>query len=467
MEFDGGDASQITREIETLKATRTDIDSRISALETQLHEINLSHEKNAVLNNGSCPPISTVVSGFGHELSSDMIYRYSRHLLLPSFGVQGQSNLLKSSIVVVGAGGLGSPALLYLAACGVGRLGIVDHDVVELNNMHRQIIHTEQYIGQPKVKSAAAACRSVNSSIKIVEHTEALRTSNALEILGQYDIVVDATDNAPSRYMISDCCVVLGKPLVSGAALGLEGQLTVYNYNGGPCYRCLFPTPPPSTACQRCADSGVLGVVPGVIGCLQALEAIKIASAVGEPLSGRMLLLDALSARIRIVTIRGRSLQCEVCGENSSFTNKKFKEFNYEKFTQTPLSSSPIKLNLLEEDSRISTTELKEKIVKGEAYVLVDVRPEHHFKIVSLPGSLNIPLRSLEARLPEISSALEEESNKAGSGSGAQLYVMCRRGNDSQRAVQSLHKLGFTSAKDILGGLEGWARDVDPNLPMY
>ncbi|XP_030510840.1 adenylyltransferase and sulfurtransferase MOCS3 [Cannabis sativa] len=467
MEFDGGDASQITREIETLKATRTDIDSRISALETQLHEINLSHEKNAVLNDGSCPPISTVVSGFGHELSSDMIYRYSRHLLLPSFGVQGQSNLLKSSIVVVGAGGLGSPALLYLAACGVGRLGIVDHDVVELNNMHRQIIHTEQYIGQPKVKSAAAACRSVNSSIKIVEHTEALRTSNALEILGQYDIVVDATDNAPSRYMISDCCVVLRKPLVSGAALGLEGQLTVYNYNGGPCYRCLFPTPPPSTACQRCADSGVLGVVPGVIGCLQALEAIKIASAVGEPLSGRMLLLDALSARIRIVTIRGRSLQCEVCGENSSFTNKKFKEFNYEKFTQTPLSSSPMKLNLLEEDSRISTTELKEKIVKGEAYVLVDVRPEHHFKIVSLPGSLNIPLRSLEARLPEISSALEEESNKAGSGSGAQLYVMCRRGNDSQRAVQSLHKLGFTSAKDILGGLEGWARDVDPNLPMY
>ncbi|XP_062077603.1 adenylyltransferase and sulfurtransferase MOCS3 [Humulus lupulus] len=466
MEFNGGDASQILREIETLKATRTDIDSRISALEAQLHEINLSHEKDAV-SNGSCPPISTVVSGFGHELSSDMIYRYSRHLLLPSFGVQGQSNLLKSSILVVGAGGLGSPALLYLAACGVGRLGIVDHDVVELNNMHRQIIHTEQYIGQPKVKSAATACRSVNSTIKIVEYKEALRTSNALEILSQYDIVVDATDNAPSRYMISDCCVVLGKPLVSGAALGLEGQLTVYNYNGGPCYRCLFPTPPPSTACQRCADSGVLGVVPGVIGCLQALEAIKIASAVGEPLSGRMLLLDALSARIRIVTIRGRSLQCEVCGENASFTSQQFKEFDYEKFTQTPLSPSPLKLNLLEEDSRISTFELKEKIVKGETYVLVDVRPEHHFKIVFLPGSLNIPLRNLEARLPEISSALEEVGNKTRSGSGAQLYVMCRRGNDSQRAVQSLHKLGFTSAKDIIGGLEGWAKDVDPNLPMY
>ncbi|PON91906.1 Ubiquitin-activating enzyme E [Trema orientale] len=466
MESNGGDASQILRQIETLKATRSDIDRRISALEAQLREINPSHGNDAVLN-GSCPPISGFDSGFGHGLSPDNIYRYSRHLLLPSFGVQGQSNLLKSSILVVGAGGLGSPALLYLAACGVGRLGIVDHDVVELNNMHRQIIHTEEYIGQPKVKSAAAACRSINSTIKIVEHQEALRTSNALEILSQYDIVVDATDNAPSRYMISDCCVVLGKPLVSGAALGLEGQLTVYNYNGGPCYRCLFPTPPPSTACQRCADSGVLGVVPGVIGCLQALEAIKIASAIGEPLSGRMLLFDALSARIRIVKIRGRSFQCEACGENATFTRQQFQEFDYEKFTETPLSPSPLKLNLLQADSRISTKEFKEKIVKGEAHLLVDVRPEHHFKIVSLPGSLNIPFRSLEARLPEISSALEEEGNKTNSGSGAQLYVLCRRGNDSQRAVQYLHKMGFTSAKDIIGGLEGWARDVDPNFPMY
>ncbi|KAJ6301910.1 hypothetical protein OIU77_016090 [Salix suchowensis] len=330
MESKGSEAARILSEIETLKATRSDLDNRISALEAQLRHLN--PEENSVV---SCPSIST---GFGHGLSPDMIYRYSRHLLLPSFGVQGQSNLLKSSILVVGAGGLGSPALLYLAACGVGQLGVVDHDVVELNNMHRQVIHTEAYIGQPKVKSAAASCRSINSTIQIVEHQEALRTSNALEILSQYDIIVDATDNAPSRYMISDCCVVLGKPLVSGAALGFEGQLTVYNHNRGPCYRCLFPTPPPTTACQRCADSGVLGVVPGIVGCLQALEAIKIASAVGEPLSGRMLLFDALSARIRIVKIRGRSLQCEVCGENSAFTRQQFKDFDYEKFTQSPLS---------------------------------------------------------------------------------------------------------------------------------
>ncbi|GAV85884.1 Rhodanese domain-containing protein/ThiF domain-containing protein/MoeZ_MoeB domain-containing protein [Cephalotus follicularis] len=465
MDSNGDDVSRILGELETLKGTKTDIENRILLLETQLRELN---SQNDTVLNGYSQSISAVDSCFAHGLSPDAIYRYSRHLLLPSFGVTGQSNLLKSSILVVGAGGLGSPALLYLAACGVGRLGIVDHDVVELNNMHRQVIHTEAYIGQPKAKSAAAACRSINSTIQISEHQEALCTSNALEILSQYDIVVDATDNAPSRYMINDCCVVLGKPLVSGAALGVEGQLTVYNYNGGPCYRCLFPTPPPTTACQRCADSGVLGVVPGIIGCLQALEAIKIASAVGEPLSGRMLLFDALSARIRIVKIRGRPSQCEACGENA-LSQQQFREFDYEKFTQSPLSTAPLKLNLIPEDSRISSKEYKEKVLNREAHVLVDVRPVHHFSIVSLPKSLNIPLSSLEARLPEISSALkqEEECNMNDFGVGASLYLVCRRGNDSQRAVQYLHKMGFGSARDIIGGLTSWAQDVDPNFPIY
>lgn len=209
--------------------------------------------------------------------------------------------------------------------------------------------------------------------------------------------------------------------------------------------------------------------MPGIIGCLQALEAIKIASAVGEPLSERMLLFDALSARIRIVKIRGRSLQCEVCGENSAFTEQQFKDFDYEKFTQSPLSAAPLMLNLLPEDHRIHSRELKERIVKGEAHVLVDVRPAHHFKIVSLPNAMNIPLSSLESRLAEISSALKEEEKRKHSGfeSGASLYVICRRGNDSQRAVQLLHKVGFTSARDIIGGLEAWARDVDPNIPTY
>uniref|UniRef100_A0A2P2KVE2 Adenylyltransferase and sulfurtransferase MOCS3 n=1 Tax=Rhizophora mucronata TaxID=61149 RepID=A0A2P2KVE2_RHIMU len=467
MEPNVAEADQILVELETLKAVKAEVESRISALEARLRDFNLRN--GTVSANGVCPSISTVDSGSGHGLSPDAIYRYSRHLLLPSFGVQGQLNLLKSSILVVGAGGLGSPALLYLAACGVGRLGIVDHDLVELNNMHRQVIHTEAFIGQPKVKSAAAACHSINSTIKIVEHQEALRTSNALEILSQYDIIVDATDNAPSRYMINDCCVVLGKPLVSGAALGLEGQLTVYNYNGGPCYRCLFPAPPSATACQRCADSGVLGVVPGVIGCLQALEAIKIASAVGEPLSGRMLLFDALSARIRVVKIRGRSSECEVCGENATFSQRRFRDFDYEKFTQSPLSTVPLKLNLLPPDSRISSKEFNEKVVNGEPHVLVDVRPAHHFKIVSLPNALNIPLSRLEARLPDILTALkaEEEHRGVASETGTSLYVVCRRGNDSQRAVQLLHNMGFTAAKDIIGGLEAWAHNVDPKFPTY
>ncbi|KAL3500149.1 hypothetical protein ACH5RR_039242 [Cinchona calisaya] len=478
MESDGGsDAYEIRQKIETLKASKNDIERQISALDAQLQRINNNENnhiktKEKVNSNDSSSSLTLENNGsfdFGHGLASDMIYRYSRQLLLPSFGVQGQANLLKSSVLVIGAGGLGSPALLYLAACGVGRIGIVDHDVVELNNLHRQIIHGEAYIGRSKVESAAAACRAINSTVEIVELKEAFRTTNALDIVRKYDIVIDATDNVPSRYMINDCCVVLGKPLISGAALGLEGQLTVYNYNGGPCYRCLFPTPPPTTACQRCADSGVLGVVPGVIGCLQALEAIKVASYVGEPLSGRMLLFDALAGRLRIVKIRGRSLQCEACGENEALTEEQFREIDYEIFTQTSLSTVPLKLNLLPVGSRISSKEYRERVVKGEVHVLVDVRPAHHYKIVSLPKSINIPLPSLEARLPEITSALvnKDDSKNASIDSNVSLYVICRRGNDSQRAVQYLHKMGFSSAKDIIGGLESWAHDVDPNFPTY
>ncbi|XP_015080560.1 adenylyltransferase and sulfurtransferase MOCS3 [Solanum pennellii] len=460
MDSNGVEAARIRQEIDHLKSEKRNIEQQISALEAQLNQLEVNSST-------VCPqPLSNGDLSNSNGLSPDMIYRYSRHLLLPSFGVQGQANLLKSSVLVIGAGGLGSPALLYLAACGVGRIGIVDHDVVELNNLQRQIIHTEAFIGKSKVESAAATCRSINSSTQIVEHREAFRTSNALEIVSKYDVVVDATDNAPSRYMINDCCVVLGKPLVSGAALGLEGQLTVYNYNGGPCYRCLFPTPPPTNACQRCADSGVLGVVPGVIGCLQALEAIKVASLVGEPLSGRMLLLDALSGRFRNVKLRGRSLQCEACGDDAVLTRQTFSEFDYEKFTQTPLSTVPLKLNFLSADDRISTKEYNEKVRKGDAHILVDVRPSHHYKIVSLPNSMNIPLSTLEGRLPEISAALEKEVNKE-NGSNASLFVICRRGNDSQVAVELLHKLGFTSAKDIIGGLESWTHNVDPKFPTY
>ncbi|XP_078156289.1 adenylyltransferase and sulfurtransferase MOCS3-2-like [Carex rostrata] len=452
---DSASPDWISGEIERLKLDKEQLENRISALQSQLHTTTTSTSTTSssitpfCVNNGSSPNAA---------LSAQMIYRYSRQLLLPDFGVQGQCKLSQSRVLVIGAGGLGSPVAMYLASCGVGCIGIVDGDTVELNNLHRQIIHTEAYIGKPKVQSAAAACRAINSSVKVVEHQELLHPSNALKIVNQYDVVVDATDNLPSRYMISDCCVVLQKPLVSGAALGLEGQLTVYNHKGSPCYRCLFPTPPPSAACQRCSDSGVLGVVPGVIGCMQALEAIKIAADVGEPLSGRMLLFDALSARIRIVKLRGRSSACTICGENSSFTKEEFERFDYENFTQSPMSDrTRPKLSLLPESARITIKEYKEVLDKSERHTLLDVRPVHQFKITSLPNSVNIPLSDLEKELPKLGSMLSDSS----------LYVICRRGNTSQTAVQLLHQKGFFSAKDIIGGLESWAQEIDPKFPIY
>lgn len=444
----------ILDEIKRLKAEKEQLENRISLLQSQL------------INDETCSDFDAAVSNGGNGLTPEMIYRYSRHLILPNFGVEGQRNLSRSSILVVGAGGLGSPIAMYLAACGVGCLGIVDNDKVELNNLHRQIIHTEAYVGKSKVKSAAAVCHAINSSITLVEHEEALKAENALDIVGKYDIVVDATDNLPSRYMISDCCVLLDKPLISGAALGLEGQLTVYHHDGGPCYRCLFPTPPPTAACQRCSDSGVLGVVPGVIGCLQALEAIKVASAVGEPLSGRMLLLDALSSRIRIVKIRGRSLHCAACGVDAPLTRESFRTFDYESFTQSPISdASRPKLNLVPESARISSQEYKDLSDQGEPHVLLDVRPAHHFKISAIPESVNIPLSMLQEKLSTLDLALKQAGKSA--SEPASLYVVCRRGNDSQRAVQLLTENGFSSAKDIVGGLESWAKNVDPRFPMY
>ncbi|XP_051204625.1 adenylyltransferase and sulfurtransferase MOCS3-1 [Lolium perenne] len=454
------------RELERLRAERDELDIRIRLLESELQTGSAAPASPA--GEDACGGACQARRGFAQDdaLPADMIYRYSRHLLLPDFGVQGQRKLSGSSILVVGAGGLGSPVALYLAACGVGVLGIVDGDDVELNNLHRQIIHQEAYIGRSKVKSAADACRAINSSIQVVEHHHTLKPSNALEVVTKYDIVVDATDNLPTRYMISDCCVLLNKPLISGAALGLEGQLTVYHHNGSPCYRCLFPNPPPVAACQRCSDSGVLGVVPGVIGCMQALEAIKVATGVGEPLSGRMLLFDALSTRIRIVKIRGSSPVCSICAENSVFTQEDFQKFDYESFTQSPMSDkSAPSLNLLPESARITCTEYKSLIDKGEPHVLLDVRPAHHFQIVSLPRSLNIPLSALAEKLPMLETSLKKMMDSS-DGQPA-VYVVCRRGNDSQSAVQLLREKGFHSTKDIVGGLQSWAHDVDPEFPAY
>ncbi|CAN6248306.1 unnamed protein product [Urochloa humidicola] len=459
----------IMREIASLRAQRDELDRRIRFFESQLRVgvgAGTAASPTTTLPPSSSSPAKpdAVGSHAAAGATPDMINRYRRHLLLPEFGVQGQRRLSRSSVLVVGAGGLGTPVAMYLAACGVGCLGIVDSDDVELGNLHRQVIHIEAYIGHPKVKSAAAACRAINSSVKVMEYRLKLKPKVALDIVRQYDIVVDATNSITSRYMLSDCCVLLNKPLISGSAFGLEGQLTVYNHNGSPCYRCLFPNPPVSTGCQRSSDNGVLGVVPGVIGCLQALEVIKVAAGVGEVLCGRMLLFDALSSRFK--TIRRRSSSCGVCGENPSFTQHVFMMFDYDNFTKSSESSSKQtpRLNLLPENARVTCREYKRLLDAGKPHLLLDVRAAHHFQIASIPRSLNIPLPDLEKKLPLLRQAL----NKARGGKQqCPLYVVGRGGNDSQIAVGVLRENGFLYASDLVGGLEAWAAESDPNFLVY
>ncbi|KAG8072806.1 hypothetical protein GUJ93_ZPchr0006g45256 [Zizania palustris] len=471
-----GRTETIMREIERLRAEREELDRRIRLLESQLRV-------------GGAPlppslPAEAEATGLQLQpaaaagLTVDMINRYTRHLLLPDFGIEGQRKLSQSSILLVGAGALGSPVAMYLAASGVGCLGIVDADQVQIGNLHRQVIHIEAYIGQPKVKSAAAACRAINSSIKVFEYHITLNPSNALDIVRQYDIVIDTTDNLPSRYMISDCCVLMNKPLISGAAVGLEGQLTVYHHNGSPCYRCIVPNPPPPATSQSYSDNGILGALPGVIGCLQALEAIKVASAVGEPLCGRMLLFDALSSHIRIDKIHGSLPSCKVCGKNPVFTKEDFGKFDYESFTQSSMSKKSKKLslsNLLPENARVSCTHYKRLLDIGRPHLLLDVRPAHHFQIASIAHSINIPLPELEEKLPLLRDSMRRvaAADEPLLGSNRRqtqhcpLYVICRRGDDSQVAVHILRENGFLFASDVAGGLESWAKEVDPSFPLY
>ncbi|KAL6911950.1 hypothetical protein ACP4OV_000755 [Aristida adscensionis] len=478
----GGRTEAIMGEIARLRAEREELDARIRFFEAQLRV-------GAATSSSAAPPagVSAKLHAMGLHaagagMDAGMIRRYSRHLLLPEFGVQGQRRLSRSSVLVVGAGGLGSPVAMYLAACGVGCLGIVDGCNVELDDLHRQTIHIEAYVGQPKVKSAAAACRSINSSIKVVEHHLKLKSKNALDVVRQYDIVVDATNNLSSRYMLSDCCVLLDKPLVSASTLGLEGQISVYNHNGSPCYRCLFPNPPASGACQSSSDNGVLGVVPGVLGSLQALETIKVATAIGETLRGKMLIFDALSSRVKTVKIRTSSANCSVCGENATFSQHVFMMFDYESFTRPPVPSAKPAAAAASQSAvpaaaaasaRVSCWEYKRLLDGGRPHVLLDVRPAHHFQIASLPHALNVPLPELEERLPRLRDALAEVADATRGGRARQqqrhcpVYFICQRGGDSQAAVRTLRESGFPYACAVAGGLEAWAREVDPSFPVY
>ncbi|KAK2145588.1 hypothetical protein LSH36_670g01043 [Paralvinella palmiformis] len=374
-----------------------------------------------------------------NQLDKESIARYSRQLILPEIGIRGQLLLRKTSVLIVGCGGLGCPAALYLTAAGIGQLGLIDHDEVEISNLHRQILHTEARINVQKSTSAAYACK-------------------------QYDIVLDATDNVATRYLLNDGCVLAGKPLVSGSALRFEGQLTIYNYKGGPCYRCLFPKPPPPETVTNCSDGGVLGVVPGIIGCLQALEVIKIAAKIGRPCTQRLLLFDALDGSFKAIKLRQKKDNCEVCGSSPSITEL----IDYEQFCGTRATDKDKVLTILTPEERISVQDYQAIVENGEPHLLIDVRQPVELEICQLSQTINIPMNSLskEETIKELKEKLIPQADRPKTS----VFVVCRQGNDSQVAVKLLKeklKQLPISIKDIKGGLKAWARHIDRSFPEY
>ncbi|RIB22701.1 Molybdopterin-synthase sulfurtransferase [Gigaspora rosea] len=392
-----------------------------------------------------------------NKLSLEEYLRYGRQLILPGFGISGQLKIKNKSILIVGAGGLGAPAAIYLAAAGVGNLGIIDYDSVESSNLQRQIIHNESRIGLSKAQSAKMTIQGLNPLCECVAYDLLLDSSNALDIIKKYDIVVDATDNAATRYLINDACVLTGKPLVSGSALRMDGQLAVYNYRGGPCYRCIFSKPPPPETILNCDDGGVLGVVTGVIGCLQALQAIKIAADMNDDgISQSLLIFSANSNPLfRSIKLRSKKPDCVICSNNPTITTLQ----DYVQFCGSGALDKSPSVKLLGDDERVDPKSYHALRAKGIPHILVDVREPVQFDICNLPGSLNIPLNELSKKVDLIQQSLPS--------SVAPVYVICRRGNDSQLAVQTLRKTLQGEIKDVVGGLYRWAKDVDHEFPIY
>jgi molybdopterin/thiamine biosynthesis adenylyltransferase/rhodanese-related sulfurtransferase len=378
-----------------------------------------------------------------NELDSQEIRRYSRHLLLPEVGQDGQKRLKAASVLLVGAGGLGSPAALYLAAAGIGRIGLVDFDIVDDSNLQRQIIHGTGDIGRPKLHSARDRILDINPNVEVVLYEEALDSSNALEILAGYDVIIDGTDNFPARYLINDACMLLGKPNVYGSIFRFEGQASVFYAKQGPCYRCLFPEPPPPGTVPSCAEGGVLGVLPGVIGTIQATEAIKLILGAGQPLVGRLLLYDALAMSFDEVKLR-KNPECPACGEHPTVTEL----IDYAQFCGLDA------VEMLEPSWEITPRELNRKLRNGSQVMLLDVREPNEWNIAHLEGALLIPQGDLLARMNELDSTRE-------------IVVYCRSGARSARAVQLLRDAGFRRLKNLRGGIHAWAQEVDPSMPEY
>ncbi len=381
-------------------------------------------------------------------LSNAEVARYSRHLIMPEVGMDGQLKLKAASVLCIGAGGLGSPVAMYLAAAGVGRLGIVDFDVVDYSNLQRQVIHGTPDVGRPKLDSARDTLHAINPEVHVETHEVALSSGNALDVLGGYDVIVDGTDNFPTRYLVNDACVLLGKPNAYGSIFRFEGQASVFAAKDGPCYRCLYPEPPPPGLVPSCAEGGVLGILPGVVGTIQATEAVKLIMGVGEPLVGRFLVYDALRMRFRELKLR-RDPDCPVCGDNPTVTAL----IDYEQFCgvtpAAPAADSPAGA-----DDDATVEQLKARIDRQDGVFILDVREPQEYQICAIPGSTLIPLGELPSRLHELEGRSE-------------MIVHCKSGARSARAVKLLRDAGFARAKNLRGGILRWIDAVDPSLPKY
>ncbi len=381
----------------------------------------------------------------GPKLSKDEILRYSRHLIMPEVGMDGQLKLKQAKVLLIGTGGLGAPLGLYLAAAGVGRIGLVDFDVVDFTNLQRQVTFGSSDVGRRKLAAAEERLANLNPAIQLDTYEAKLTSENALEILRPYDIIVDGTDNFPTRYLVNDACILLGKPNVYGSIFRFEGQATVFGAPGGPCYRCLYPEPPPPGLVPSCAEGGVLGVLPGIIGSIQALETIKLILGRGDSLAGRLLLFDALALRFREMKLR-RNPDCPVCGDHRTIT----KLIDYEEFCGIRGEEAPAPNVTVPE---IEPRELKARLDRGDDVFILDVREPHEYQICNINGHL-IPLGDIPKRANELDSSRD-------------IVVHCRSGKRSAEAVDFLRKAGFRKIWNLKGGILAWSDQVDPSVPKY
>jgi sulfur-carrier protein adenylyltransferase/sulfurtransferase len=394
------------------------------------------------------------------KLTNEEISRYSRHLILPEVGMEGQQKLKAAKVLCVGTGGLGAPLTLYLAAAGVGTLGLVDFDVVDASNLQRQVIHSTKTVGMLKVDSAEIMLKGLNPNLNVVKHNTMLTSANALDIFKNYDVIADGTDNFQTRYLVNDACVLLGKPNAYGSIFRFEGQASVFATEEGPCYRCLYPEPPPPGLVPSCAEGGVLGILPGLVGVIQATEVIKLILGIGDSLAGRLLLVDALSMNFRTLKLR-KNPECPACG-----THEIKELIDYDQFCgiEKPKSAGPLEVahdkavaeaSVVDGIKQISVEELKRKLDAREDIFVLDVREPHEVPIASIGAPL-IPLGQLEKRVGELAAHKDRE-----------VIVHCRSGARSQKAALILKNAGFTQPENLAGGILAWADKIDPTMPKY